>query len=63
MKKLVLFDLDGTLVDAGGCGRRALESAMKKMYGQRAYEPFEDSDPENMPEPWRSERLKQEGDQ
>ena len=40
--------------------------AMKKMYGKRAYEPFEDSDPENMPEPWRSERLrqeKQEGDQ
>ncbi len=34
MKKLVLFDLDGTLVDAGGCGRRALESAMKKMYGK-----------------------------
>ena len=33
MKKLVLFDLDGTLVDAGGCGRRALERAMKELYG------------------------------
>ena len=27
------FDLDGTLVDAGGCGRRALERAMKELYG------------------------------
>lgn len=33
MKKLVLFDLDGTLVDAGGCGRRALERTMKELYG------------------------------
>ncbi|MBR4355077.1 MAG: HAD family hydrolase [Elusimicrobiaceae bacterium] len=33
MKKLVLFDLDGTLVDAGGCGRRALVRAMKELYG------------------------------
>ena len=33
MKKLVLFDLDGTLVDAGGCGRRALVHAMKNLYG------------------------------
>lgn len=33
MKKLVLFDLDGTLVDAGGCGCRALVRAMKELYG------------------------------
>ena len=33
MKKLVLFDLDGTLVDAGGCGRRALVRAMEELYG------------------------------
>lgn len=33
MKKLVLFDLDGTLVDAGGCGRRALERTIKELYG------------------------------
>ena len=33
MKKLILFDLDGTLVDAGGCGRRALERAIKELYG------------------------------
>jgi hypothetical protein len=48
---------------AGGWRVDPHYTAMKKMYGQRAYEPFEDSDPENMPEPWRSERLKQEGDQ
>ena len=35
MKKLVLFDLDGTLVDAGGCGRRALVAAMEALYGVR----------------------------
>lgn len=34
MKKLVLFDIDGTLVDAGGCGRRALEKAMQELYGK-----------------------------
>lgn len=34
MKKLVLFDLDGTLVDACGCGRRALERAAKELYGK-----------------------------
>lgn len=33
MKKLVLFDLDGTLVDAGGAGRTALCKAMEKLYG------------------------------
>ena len=30
-----------------------------RMFRKHAYEPFEDSDPENMPEPWRTERLKQ----
>jgi len=33
MKKLVLFDLDGTLVDAGGAGRTALIKTMEKLYG------------------------------
>ena len=33
MKKLVLFDLDGTLVNAGGAGRTALKKAMKELYG------------------------------
>ena len=35
MKKLVLFDLDGTLVNAGGCGRRALEKAIETLYGNK----------------------------
>lgn len=30
-----------------------------RMFRKHTYEPFEDSEPENMPEPWRSERLKQ----
>lgn len=34
MKKLVLFDLDGTLVNAGGAGRTALCKAMKELYGK-----------------------------
>lgn len=33
MKKLVLFDLDGTLVNAGGCGRTALRKAIEELYG------------------------------
>jgi len=31
---LVLFDIDGTLVDTGGAGRRAIEGAAKKLYGR-----------------------------
>ena len=34
MKKLVLFDLDGTLINAFGAGRTALCRAMKELYGQ-----------------------------
>ncbi len=34
MKKLVLFDLDGTLVNAGGAGRIALRKTMKALYGK-----------------------------
>ena len=33
MKKLVLFDLDGTLVNAGGAGRTALKKAFEELYG------------------------------
>ena len=33
------------------------QEAIQRMFHSRTYEPFEDSDPENMPEPWRSERL------
>ncbi len=31
---LVLFDIDGTLVDTGGAGRRAIEAAARTLYGR-----------------------------
>lgn len=34
MKKLVLFDLDGTLINAGGAGKVALTKAIKQLYGK-----------------------------
>ena len=34
MKKLVLFDLDGTLINAGGAGKAALTKAVKELYGK-----------------------------
>ena len=34
MKKLVLFDLDGTLVTTGGAGCRALAKGAQKLYGK-----------------------------
>ncbi|MBR2865279.1 MAG: HAD family hydrolase [Elusimicrobiaceae bacterium] len=34
MKKLVLFDLDGTLINAGGAGKAALTQAVKELYGK-----------------------------
>ena len=45
---------------AGGWRQDPHYDLMKKCLGTKVYEPFEDSDPENMPEPWRSERLKQD---
>jgi phosphoglycolate phosphatase-like HAD superfamily hydrolase len=32
--KVILFDLDGTLVKSGGCGRYALNKALKQLYGK-----------------------------
>lgn len=34
MKRLVLFDIDGTLLSAGGAGARAVRDAMLEVYGQ-----------------------------
>ena len=31
--KIVLFDIDGTLIKAGGCGARALDYAVLEMTG------------------------------
>ena len=42
------------------------QEVIQRIFHSKVYEPFADSDPENMPEPWRSERLNrgsQEGDQ
>ena len=36
------------------------QEVIQRIFHSKVYEPFEDSDPENMPEPWRSERLKQQ---
>lgn len=33
MNRLLLFDVDGTLLDAAGAGRAALEGAMQEVYG------------------------------
>jgi phosphoglycolate phosphatase len=34
MRRLVLFDIDGTLLSAGGAGARALRDALVEVYGQ-----------------------------
>jgi phosphoglycolate phosphatase len=34
MKRLVLFDIDGTLLNAGGAGARALRDALVEIFGQ-----------------------------
>ncbi len=35
------------------------QQVIQKIFHSKVYEPFEDSDPENMPEPWRTKKLKQ----
>ena len=39
--------------------RHPHQEVIQRIFHSRKYEPFEDSDPENMPEPWRTERLNQ----
>jgi phosphoglycolate phosphatase len=34
MSTVVLFDIDGTLIDCGGAGRRAMESAFEQRHGR-----------------------------
>ena len=43
---------------AGGWRKDPHSEVLKRMFQARSYEPFADSKPENMPEPWRSEALK-----
>jgi hypothetical protein len=59
------IDAESTSTAGGWRGDNPHYQAIKRMFGRKVYEPFEDSDPENMPEPWRSEHLNrggQEGD-
>ncbi|MBB4636070.1 HAD family hydrolase [Longimicrobium terrae] len=34
MRRLVLFDIDGTLLNAGGAGKRAVTRALREVYGE-----------------------------
>ena len=34
MRRLVLFDIDGTLLNAGGAGKRAVTRALHEVYGE-----------------------------
>jgi hypothetical protein len=42
---------------AGGWRHDPHYEVISRMFRTHEYEPFADSDPENMPEPWRTERL------
>lgn len=42
MKRLLLFDVDGTLVDVAGAGRAALRGALEEVYGETG--PVDDFD-------------------
>ena len=44
---------------AGGWRSHPHYDVIFRMFRKHTYEPFDDSEPENMPEPWRSERLKE----
>ena len=46
---------------AGGWRKDPHYEVISRMFWNRTYEPFADSDPENMPEPWRSEHLNKDG--
>ena len=43
---------------AGGWRRDPHYTVIDRMFRSRKYEPFADSDPENIPEPWRSGQIK-----
>ena len=59
------IDAESTSTAGGWRKGSSHYEVIQRIFGTKVYEPFEDSDPENMPEPWRSEHLnpkKQEGD-
>ena len=37
--------------------RHPHQEVIQRIFHSKVYEPFADSDPENMPEPWRTEAL------
>ncbi len=43
----------------GGWRNNPHYDVINRMFRKKTYEPFADSDPENLPEPWRTERLNQ----
>lgn len=52
--------IDYTSTSTGGGWRKDPHyDVIHTMFRKKTYQPFADSDPENMPEPWRAERLKQ----
>jgi len=47
---LVLFDVDGTLIDSAGAGREAIEGALHEVYGTAG--PIDDTPFDGLTDPW-----------
>ncbi len=66
--KMLQAALPDCLIEARGTSRskgwvqHPHQEVIQRIFHSRVYEPFADSDPENMPEPWRTEHLKQEAE-
>ena len=45
-----------------GWVRHPHQEVIQRIFHSKVYEPFADSDPENMPEPWRTEYLEKSGE-
>ena len=64
--KMLQAALPDCLIEARGTSRskgwvqHPHQEVIQRIFHSKVYEPFADSDPENMPEPWRTEHLKQE---
>lgn len=50
MSLLVLFDVDGTLIDSAGAGREAIEGALHEVYGTAG--PIDDTPFDGLTDPW-----------
>lgn len=50
MSLLVLFDVDGTLIDSAGAGRAAIEGALHDVYGTAG--PIDDTPFDGLTDPW-----------